>query len=53
MLEKVRNTFNSDRDKRSQDEQDAITAAFVNVLEVDASRSEVDRALIFKLGAMK
>lgn len=52
-LEKVRNTFNSDRDKRSQDERDAITAAFVNVLDVDASRSEVDRSLIFKLGAMK
>ena len=52
-LEKVRNTFNSDRDKRSQDEQDAITAAFVNVLDVDASRSDVDRFLIFKLPAMK
>jgi hypothetical protein len=52
-LEKVRNAYTADRDKRSQDEQDAITAAFVGVLDVDASRSEVDRSLIFKLGGMK
>jgi len=52
-MEKVRNAFSADRDKRSQDEQDAITAAFVNVLDVDASRSDVDRFLIFKLPAMK
>jgi len=52
-MEKVRSTFNADRDKRSQDEQDAITAAFVNVLDVDASRSEVDRFLIFRLPGMK
>ena len=52
-MEKVRNAFTADRDKRSQDEQDAITAAFVNVLDLDASRSEVDRFLIFKLPSMK
>ena len=52
-MEKVRNAFNADRDKRSQDEQDAITAAFVSVLDVDASRSDVDRFLIFRLPNMK
>ncbi|HKE09363.1 MAG TPA: hypothetical protein VKB48_16155 [Candidatus Acidoferrum sp.] len=52
-MEKVRNAFVADRDKRSQDEQDAITAAFANVLDLDASRSEVDRFLIFKLPGMK
>jgi len=52
-MEKVRSAFVADREKRSQDEQDALTAAFVNVLDVDASRSEVDRSLIFKLAGMK
>ena len=52
-MEKVRNTFTADRDKRSQDEQDAIRAAFVNVLDVDASRSDVDRFLVFRLPGMK
>ena len=52
-MDKVRSAFVADRDKRSQDEQDAITAAFVSVLDVDASRSDVDRSLIFKLGGMK
>jgi hypothetical protein len=52
-MEKVRSAFVADRDKRSQDEQDAITAAFVNVLDVDASRSDVDRSLVFKLPGMK
>lgn len=52
-MDKVRSAFVADRDKRSQDEQDAITAAFVSVLDVDASRSDVDRSLIFKLPGMK
>lgn len=52
-MEKVRTAFVTDRDKRSQDEQDAITAAFGNALDLDASRSDVDRSLIFKLPGMK
>jgi len=52
-MDKVRSAFAADRDKRSQDEQDAIAGAFVNALDVDASRSEVHRSLIFKLPGMK
>jgi len=52
-MEKVRSAFVADRDKRSQDEQDSLTAAFVNVLDLDASRSEVTHSLIFKLAGMK
>lgn len=52
-LEKVRQAYMADRDKRSQDEQDAITEAFAKVLDLDASRAEVDRSLIFKLPNMK
>lgn len=52
-LEKVRSAFNADRDKRSQEEQDTITEAFAHVLDLDASRSEVERSVIFRLPNMK
>jgi hypothetical protein len=52
-MEKVRSAYMADRDKRSQEEQDAISEAFAKVLELDASRSEMDRSLIFKLPNMK
>jgi hypothetical protein len=52
-MDKVRAAFIADREHRSQDEQDAITNAFVSVQDVDASRSSVGRSLIFHVGAMK
>jgi hypothetical protein len=52
-FEKIRTTFNADRDKRSQEEQDAITAEFLKTIDPDASRSEVGRSIMFKVGGMK
>ena len=52
-FDKVRAAFMADRDKRSQEEQDAITAEFLKTIDPDASRSEVGRSLIFKVGGMK
>ena len=52
-MEKVRAAYMADREKRSQEEQDAISAEFNKVLDADASRSEVQRSVIFKLPGMK
>ena len=52
-LEKVRAAFRADRDKRSQEEQGAITAEFLKAIDPDASRSEVGRSIMFRVGAMK
>jgi hypothetical protein len=52
-MDKVRNAYTADREKRSQEEQDAISAAFADLLDLDASRSEVDHAVIFKVAGMK
>jgi hypothetical protein len=52
-MDKIRAAFIADRDQRSQEEQEAITHAFSSVLDLDASRAEVDRSLIFKVGPMK
>ncbi|HUI51445.1 MAG TPA: hypothetical protein VLX60_06660 [Terriglobales bacterium] len=52
-MDKVRNAYTADREKRSQEEQDAISAAFADLLDLDASRSEVDHAVIFKVPGMK
>lgn len=52
-MDKIRAAFVADREHRSQEEQDAIAEAFGSVLDLDASRSDVDRALIFKVGPMK
>ncbi len=52
-FEKVRAAYTADRDKRSQEEQDAITAEFLKTIEPDASRSEVGRSIMFKVGGMK
>jgi hypothetical protein len=48
-MDKVRAAFLADRDRRSQDEQDAINNLFANLLDLDASRQEVTRSLIFHL----
>lgn len=52
-LEKVRNAYSADRDRRSHEEREAITEAFVHAIDPDASRSEVDRSVIFRLPGMK
>jgi hypothetical protein len=52
-FDKVRTAFLADRDHRSQEEQDAITHLFVSLTDVDASRSEVGRSLIFHMPTPK
>jgi len=52
-LDKVRAAFIADRDRRSQEEQDALTHLFVSLQDADASRSEVARSLIFHVSAPK
>ena len=52
-MDKVRAAFNSDRDHRSQEAQDAIVSLFASLTDMDASRSEIDREIIFHVGAMK
>lgn len=52
-MDKVRAAFISDRDHRSQEEQDAITHLFASLTDLDATRSEVDRAVILHVGPIK
>ncbi len=51
--DKVRAAFIADRDKRSQEERDAITATFAAAIDSSASRGLVTRALIFREASMK
>jgi len=52
-LDKVRAAFVADRDRRSQEEQDAINHLFASLQDLDATRSEVLRSLIFHVPAPK
>jgi hypothetical protein len=52
-FDKVRAAFMADREHRSQEEQDAITHLFLGVQDVEATRSEVNRSLIFHMPAPK
>ena len=52
-MDKLRAAFIADRDRRSQEEQEAITELFTSLVDADASRSEVTRSLIFKVAPMK
>jgi len=52
-FDKVRAAFMADRDRRSQEEQDSLTSLFVSLQDVDASRSEVVRSLIFHVPTPK
>lgn len=47
-LEKVRSAFVADRDRRSVEERNSITAAFTSVTEPDANRAIVTRSTVFK-----
>jgi hypothetical protein len=51
--DKVRSAFMADRGHRTQEEQDAISNLFASLLDLDASRSEVGRSLIFHASAPK
>ena len=51
--DKVRAAFLADRDKRSSEEQEAITHLFVSLTDPDAARSELTRSLIFHVPAPK
>jgi len=52
-MDKVRAAFIADRNHRSQEEQDAINHLFASLLDLDATRSEVQRSLIFHVPAPK
>jgi len=52
-MDKIRAAYTADRDHRSQEEQDVISAEFAKVLDLDASRSEMSHAIIFKVSGMK
>jgi hypothetical protein len=52
-LDKVRAAAVGDREHRSPEEQDAITNLFGSLTDGDASRSEIDREIIFHVGPMK
>lgn len=52
-FDKVRAVFVADRDRRSQEEQDALTHLFVSLQDADAARSEVGRSLIFHVSTPK
>ena len=51
--DKVRTAFLADRDKRSQEEQEAITHLFTSLTDPDAARTELTRSLIFHLPSPK
>lgn len=52
-MDKIRAAFIADREHRSQEEQDAITHLFTNLLDLGASRTELGRSLIFHVGPSK
>jgi hypothetical protein len=51
--DKARAAFLGDRDKRSSEEQEAITRLFAELTDPDANRSELTRSLIFRLPSQK
>jgi len=51
--DKIRAAFLADRDKRSSEEQEAITHLFTGLTDPDAARTELVRSLIFHLPTPK
>jgi hypothetical protein len=51
--DKARAEFLADRDKRSPQEQEAITKLFTELTDPDANRTQLNRALIFRLPNQK
>jgi hypothetical protein len=52
-MDKVRVFVNAERDKRTDDERAAITAAFAAVTDPDASRSDLSQIIILKMAGQK
>lgn len=52
-LDKVRNTFIADREHRSEEERNALGDLFLSLVDADASRSEVTRAILFHVPGPK
>lgn len=52
-LDKVRSTFMADRARRTQEEQDSITALFGSLSDPDAARSMITRAIVFRVAGQK
>lgn len=52
-LEKLRNAFAADRNRRSREEQDSIAMAFANATDPDAARNDVSRSILFKVAGQK
>jgi hypothetical protein len=52
-MDKLRAAFIADRERRTQEEQDAISNLFGSLLDADASRATVARSLIFHVPAPK
>jgi hypothetical protein len=51
--DKARAAFFADREKRSPEEQEAITHVFTELTDPDANRTELNRSLIFRLPNQK
>ena len=52
-MDKIRAAFMSDREHRTEEEREAITNLFTKLTDPDASRSEMDRAILFHVAPMK
>jgi hypothetical protein len=52
-MDKVRAAVNADRDKRSPGERDALTAAFMAVSDLDASRSQIAQIIHLRMAGQK
>lgn len=52
-FDKIRSAFSADRDHRSKEERDAISAAFLSTTDPDASRAEIDRSVMFHVPGEK
>jgi hypothetical protein len=52
-MDKVRAAVNADREKRSQEERDAITEAFGEVIDASASRSQIAQIVVLRMAGQK
>jgi hypothetical protein len=46
-FEKLRNAFNADREHRSEEERNSINALFATLIDAEASRSAVNRSIVY------
>jgi hypothetical protein len=52
-MDKIRAAFLSDREHRTEEEREAITNLFASLTDGDASRSDVEHAVVFHVAPMK